>query len=60
MSQLRTILTLVLPWRRYTIEGVLEIIAWVQRNYQRTRIERGDKSDDDALDGLTTMEIIFV
>ncbi len=34
-SQLRTILEVVLPLRTYTIERVLEFIAWVQkRNHQ--------------------------
>jgi hypothetical protein len=35
VSQLRTILEVVLPLRMYTIEEVLALVAWVQqRNHQ--------------------------
>jgi len=41
VSQLRTLLEVVLPLRTYTIEGVLELVAWVQkRNHQAYRAHR--------------------
>ena len=33
VSQLRTSLAVVLPLRLYTIEGVLALVAWVQRRH---------------------------
>src|SRR2546421_9947732 len=45
--QLRTLLEVVLPLRTYTIEGVLELIAWVQqRNYQAYRAHRARRQED--------------
>ena len=35
MSQLRTILDVVLPLRTYTIEEVLAFVAWVQQRNHR-------------------------
>jgi SRSO17 transposase len=47
VSQLRTILEVVLPLRRYTIEGVLEFIAWVQqRNHQTYQAHRARRQED--------------
>jgi SRSO17 transposase len=47
VSQLRTLLEVVLPLRRYTIEGVLALIAWVQqRNHQAYRAHRARRQED--------------
>ena len=47
VSQLRTLLAVVLPLRRYTIEGVLALIAWVQqRNHQAYRAHRARRQED--------------
>jgi hypothetical protein len=47
VSQLRTLLDVVLPLRTYTIEGVLELIAWVQqRNHQAYRAHRVRRQED--------------
>ena len=50
VSQVRTLLEVVLPLRTSTVEGVLEFIAWVQqRNRKRIeRIGRDDKRTDEA------------
>ena len=41
VSQLRTLLDVVLPLRPYTIDDVLELVAWVQRrNHQAYRSHR--------------------
>jgi hypothetical protein len=47
VSQLRTILEVVLPLRRYTIEAVLAFIAWVQqRNHHAYRAHRARHQED--------------
>src|SRR5262249_53969269 len=47
VSQLRTILEVVLPLRRYTSEEVLAFIAWVQqRNHQAYRAHRARHQED--------------
>ena len=47
VSQLRTILAVVLPLRTYTIAGVLELIAWVQRrNHQAYQAHRAWRQED--------------
>jgi len=47
VSQLRTFLEVVLPLRTYTIEGVLECIAWVQkRKDQAYRAHRTRHPED--------------
>jgi hypothetical protein len=47
VSQLRTILEVVLPLRTYTIAGVLELVAWVQkRNHQAYRAHRARRQED--------------
>ena len=41
VSQMRTLLEVVLPLRTYTIAEVLELVAWVQRrNHQAYRSHR--------------------
>jgi hypothetical protein len=47
VSQLRTFLDVVLPLRTYTVEGVLELIAWVQqRNHHAYRAHRVRRQED--------------
>jgi SRSO17 transposase len=47
VSQLRTLLEVVLPMRTYTIEGVLALVAWVQqRNHQAYRAHRVRRQED--------------
>ena len=47
VSQLRTLLDVVLPLRTYTVEGVLELIAWVQqRNHTAYRAHRVRRQED--------------
>ena len=47
VSQLRTLLEVVLPLRTYTIAGVLELVAWVQkRNHQAYRAHRTRRQED--------------
>ena len=47
VSPLRTILEVVFPLRTYTIESVLEFVAWVQkRNHQAYRAHRARRQED--------------
>jgi len=47
VSQVRTLLEVVLPLRTSTVEGVLEFIAWVQqRNQQAYRAHRARHQED--------------
>ena len=47
VSQLRTILDVVLPLRLYTIEEGLELVAWVQRrNHQAYQAHRARRQED--------------
>jgi len=47
VSQVRTLLEVVLPLRTSTVEGVLEFIAWVQqRNHQAYRAHQAHQQED--------------
>ena len=47
VSQVRTLLEVVLPLRTSTVEGVLAFIAWVQqRNHQAYRAHRARRQED--------------
>jgi hypothetical protein len=38
LPQMRTLLEVVLPLRKYTIEDVIELIAWVQQRNHRAYV----------------------
>jgi len=47
-SQLRTLLAVVLPLRTYTIEEVLELVAWVQRRTHQAYHSHRERRQEDG------------
>jgi hypothetical protein len=48
VSQLRTILAVVLPLRTYTIDEVLALVAWVQRCNHRAYLAHSKRRETEG------------